>query len=257
MAAIADPSDPFARESRPKQCTLPGVSTAATETQSLTGGELVRNTILAVCVCAATIVSSSRASAEDDSPETERHQDFFMRLTVGPSFSRFSIGEDDIDLNVQGAGGYGSLLIGGTIARNTALHATLLGQAIIDPDLDEAAIDPGISLGTLSEELDDTTARTSGFGLGVSHYLDNNFFFGGSVLLSWLSVEFFGDGITVERSSDAGIGVNLNVGKEWYVGQKAAIGVIFEGLWAMAPQDNTDSNWTSFGGSLNFSFTYH
>jgi outer membrane protein W len=75
-----------------------------------------------------------------------------------------------------------------------------------------------------------------------------NIYFTGAVGVSWTSVrEQDSDGDTVSNASDMGLGLNLDIGKEWWVSDNWGLGVAAR-LWYTALTHKQDLGISSGGG---------
>ena len=178
--------------------------------------------------------------------EANTHDGFFLNLSLGANFGKVNTEVTDVyNLDFTGSGAAFDLLIGGTPVENIAIHATLAGVSIIDPDLDD---------GTTSVPTIDTSFGTGFFGAGATFYTNDNFFFSPNIGRSTITV----DNGTTTATSDGGLGIFLRAGKEWWVGAQWGLGlsVAYRGGFG-----NTDlgagnqENWSSGNFSISFSAT--
>jgi hypothetical protein len=140
-----------------------------------------------------------------------RHQGLLLRGTLGLGGSS---ADDDInDVTLSGGAAMLSLDIGGSIARNLALHGRLSANSMFEPSLSSG----GEELG----DLEDTSLTYSLLGLGLTYYFPSNLYLTGVVGLSRASFEFYGD----EYDSLDGIGLMGDLGYEWAVARDLGIGI--------------------------------
>ncbi|MEM6531537.1 MAG: hypothetical protein AAF654_02890 [Myxococcota bacterium] len=173
---------------------------------------------------------------------------FFARFNLGPSISNSSIGDGNSDIEVSGVGGSASLLLGGSISPNTALHGTFYGHTIVEPDVSFGAFE--------TENLEDTSWGVQGFGLGLQHYLPGDLYLGGSLMVMNVSVEFGDRGSTLTFESEAGLGLMANFGTEWALSNEFAFGLNAEVVAASVGDDDIDDQWIVLIGGVNACLTY-
>lgn len=114
---------------------------------------------------------------------------------------------------IQGMSGDANLAIGAIVSPGLALHGTIWGSKILDPEL---------SIDGQEEELDDTTFLVHAFGGGVTYYTSrSNVYLSASVGLAQGDLKV--GSITFETGT--GWAVDLTLGKEWWVGDRWGIGL--------------------------------
>ena len=130
---------------------------------------------------------------------------FFLRLSAGIGAANAEV--DDIgfsgeDLELSGMSGDANFAIGGMVSRNLALHGTLGGWTVSDPD---------VEVGGFEGESDDTILSLGMFGAGLTYYImPVNMYLSGSIGAATLTLDVDGD----EEESDTGIAMDLTIGKE-------------------------------------------
>ena len=97
---------------------------------------------------------------------------------------------------------------------------------------------------------------TSNLGLGLTYYFPSNIYVTGAVGTAKTQLKSNGDTF----SSDRGFGVNLMVGKEWWVSENWGLGVAGQFLYTNCPDTpvngvTPDVKTTAFG--VLFSATYN
>jgi hypothetical protein len=158
------------------------------------------------------------------------------------------VGEGETELS--GPAGEYNFAVGGIVRENLALHGTLFGWWVNDPDM---------------EVFDDTGAVTEGsltgwvnmnaWGGGITYYLmPINLYFSGSVAGAMLT---FGNGSTYDTHSDVGFAGDFTVGKEWWAGEDWGLG--FSGGMSLhsIPASETSENWSGKTFALRFSATFN
>jgi hypothetical protein len=184
----------------------------------------------------------------EEIPEVEgqEHRGLMLRVTTGYGFGT---------LSASGAGvREGSLVVGlgvdvgGTVAENLIVRGRLRGAVSYYRDNDFGS-DVLFSFGTL--------------GLGVDYYfMPINIYVGGTVSLAGITRA---DDDRVNRSK-AGMGLDLDVGKEWWISRRWGIGIALRATYIdVAPAnilaasriDATDARLRSFHVGLQFSATFN
>lgn len=193
------------------------------------------------------VVLSTEARAQNNgSNNSGRHDRLFVRLNLGVGLSNSVTNDGFGDIEVNGFGASGSFLAGTNIGERTVLHGTLFGHSIYEPTVD---------LGGESTDLEDTSWTLLGYGPGLQHYLPNDFYIGGSLLLARAEFEYDDGELTFRDESGPGLGLLVNVGREWPINDKVAMGVNAELMGAIIDDDAADP-WTIYGASLNASVTF-
>jgi len=179
--------------------------------------------------------------------EPRTHDGFLLRLSVGggtggskiddPTFGSVDLSGMPYDVNIA---------IGGMITPNFALHGTLFGWSMSDPDAE--VFDPvlGSGSGTLNGDV-----TLGAFGGGVTYYLmPANVYLSGT--LGFGSMEFDGD---VSGETDSGLVLDLTVGKEWWVGNSWGLGLAGAYGYHSLGDPDVDSNWSGSTFTVRFSAT--
>jgi hypothetical protein len=185
---------------------------------------------------------SGTVSAEDGAHDGG----FFMRLSSGFGSTSPEASEAGQTLELSGDTGDFNFAFGGIVARNLAVHATLWGWAIEDPDEKIT----GMSTATAKGDL-----VLGAIGAGVTYYvMPVNVYLSGSAGIG----ELWFDTSGIDTESDTGPVVDLTVGKEWWVGRKWALGVAGGFGWyslqggAFSNQDLDGTSWAlRFTATMN------
>ncbi|MDZ4806375.1 MAG: hypothetical protein SGI90_16075 [Candidatus Eisenbacteria bacterium] len=178
---------------------------------------------------------------------------FFLRLSAGAGAASATF--DDVfrrfpelpsgDLKLSGTSGDVNFAIGGTVSRNLALHATLGGWSVSNPD---------VEIGGFKGDTDDALMSLSMFGPGLTYYfMPVNLYLSGSLCAATMTLELDRD----EEESDTGIAVDLTIGKEWWVGNKWGLGVAAGLNLYSIPTDNEDQDITGSAFAIRLSATYN
>jgi hypothetical protein len=168
---------------------------------------------------------------------------FFLRLSAGVGGASTKI-EDDVDeLKLSGEAGDVNIAIGGMVSPNLAVHGTIFGWAITDPDAElndlEGSLDGDLTLGAI--------------GVGLTYYLmPANIYFSPSI--GFGSLSFDADDFE-DVESESGIVVDMTIGKEWWVGRNWGLGVAGAvGFHSISDKD-IDSNWKGANFAVRFTAT--
>ena len=144
------------------------------------------------------------------------------------------------DIDATGWGGDFGFAIGGCVSENFALHGSLFSWAVSDPDVEsenfgEGELDGDVSMGA--------------YGGGVTYFImPTNVYLSGNVGLAFVTVDLEDGG---DETSDAGIALDLSVGKEWWVGNSWGLGLA--GAFGFHSVEDF-SGWTA---SVRFSATFN
>lgn len=203
-------------------------------------GHRVRS--LLVIVALALVVPATAWS----SGAARRHDQFFLRLSAGfggaSSDARDNFGDR---WEFSGLTGDVNFAIGGIVGRNLALHGTLWGWSIGDPDLE---------INSDSAELNGSLTM-SAIGIGVTYYfMPTNLYLSGSLGLGQLELDVPGVGAA---DTDMGLVLDATLGKEWWVSANWALGLAGALGVHSIPEDGFDDNWSGVSVGLRFSATFN
>ncbi len=170
----------------------------------------------------------------------DHEEGFFLRLSAGGGAASTEVTDGANTVGFSGSAGDINFAIGGIVASNLALHGTLFGWTITEPDIE-------VNGQTLSTDGDLTLGA---LGAGVTYYfMPVNIYLSGSVGFGRLEYK---QG-SVEGGSLRGLVFDATVGKEWWVGDSWGLGVALGlGLHSI-PEEGVDDNWS--GGSVTLRFT--
>jgi hypothetical protein len=168
---------------------------------------------------------------------------FFLRLSAGGGVANSSIDAGSgVDLKLDGTAGDINFAIGGMIAQNLALHGTLWGWSVSDPDAD---------LGGMTGTVDGSITL-SALGGGITYYImPANVYLSGSVGGGTLDAEGPGS----SGSSDLGLVIDVTLGKEWWVGNSWGLGVAIGGSYHSIPDGGVPESWSGTSFALRFTAT--
>ena len=180
-------------------------------------------------------VVAPRASA--GLPRT--HDGLMLRLSGGFGFDSTELE----DLELSGTGFDGNFAIGGMVGTNLALHGTLWGWDVSDPD---------VEVGDIEGELQGNVSMWA-LGGGLTYYMmPTNIYFTGSLGMGKLNIE---DEDGDDYDTDMGIALDLAVGKEWWVGNSWGLGVAGSMNYHSFSDDVVDENWEGISFGIRFSAT--
>ncbi|MDX2023124.1 MAG: hypothetical protein SF187_23015 [Deltaproteobacteria bacterium] len=185
-------------------------------------------------------------------PGYHQHDGFYLHIELGFAGGSSKTTLAGTELSLSGGGVDFALALGGAVAP----HWVVFGEVqVLGFDEPTSKID-GQEVNVLERQ---QSFDFGGVGPGVAYYFDpSNIFLSASVLISSLSVT---DVNGKERSTDGGAGINLKVGKEWWVSQDWALGVLF-GVHASSAKEKDEGfveppRWHNRGAFLSFSATYN
>jgi hypothetical protein len=163
---------------------------------------------------------------------------FFLRLSAGGGGAQSQIDLGGTDVEIEGFAGDVNFAIGAVVANNWAVHGTLLGWDIGDPE-----VKLGGSSFVAPENL-----TLSALGAGVTYYaMPANIYFSPTIGLGWLSIE--------DAETDAGLVLDFTIGKEWWVGGSWGLGLNGYFGYHSIPDGGIDENWSGVSYGLRFSAT--
>jgi hypothetical protein len=174
-----------------------------------------------------------------------QHDGFFLRLAGGLGYASSDIDDGQDKYEFTGGTGDLEIAIGGMVARNLALHGTLLGWAITDPEI-QVNDDSGEFPGDLS---------LSAVGIGVTYFfMPVNLYLSGTVGFGELTLD-------VDRlpgaDTDTGFVFEGTLGKEWWVSDNWGIGLSGAIGFHSMPDDFVDESWQGANFALRFSATFN
>ena len=182
------------------------------------------------------------------------HDGFFLRLTTGPAGGAISLEVPDTDeLTYSGGGWSSSIDIGGAPVRDLVIFGRLRGAWLFDPK---------VRRGDTTLDTSDNFIVTQGLvGAGINYYImPINIYFGGAIGFSSIGTSRDRGRNQAERQdSDVGFGIDLDAGKEWWVGDNWGLGLALRLSLASVPAGDDIAQDAVFGSgfvSLLFSATY-
>jgi len=156
-------------------------------------------------VAAAVIMTATARAGPRD-----HESGFLLRLAAGVEMTDSRIAA--ADARVWGTAGALNVAIGGIILPNLALHGTLWGWT---------ALNPAVTQGSIGGEPQEAFGLGA-YGGGLTYYvMPANIYLSGSFGVGVLQLDASG----IRGSTDAGIAVDISLGKEWWVGDMWGLGV--------------------------------
>jgi len=194
-----------------------------------------------------TLVPAARAG------EARTHDGFFLRLSTGGGGASAKIKDATGSVKLSGFATEGDLAIGGIVGENLALHATMLGWLVQDPDAEVTITGFGTGTGTINGQ------QSFGMlGAGATYYLmPTNVYLTGSVGFGVMS---FDPDQGSKGSTKPGAAFTAGVGKEWWVGDSWGLGLNGNFTYFSAKDDDltgVSENWAGPSYSLRFSATFN
>lgn len=173
-------------------------------------------------------------------------------MVAGKGHVLRSLPADEVTLTGGGIGT--SIGIGGALTDNFILNADIFHTSILNPnvevdgqnagDADDLDVDLGVG--------EDT--ELVGLGIGVTYYfMPVNLYLAGSIGLGQI---VFVDDRGDRQGGDVGLGMNLMIGKEWWVGTDWGIGVAGQAIIVTA-QDPILGDVGGLALNIMFSATYN
>ena len=202
--------------------------------------------LAATLVLPALIPSASRAGGE---PRT--HDGFFLRLGAGGGNARNTLEYQGDKLEFSGTAANIDIAIGGVVAPNLALHGTLFGWGVTDPDLKlTSSVDSLTATGTAKG-----TATLSAVGVGLTYYyMPVNAYITGSV--GTATFEFDPEHGQKSDTKD-GVAFEIGAGKEWWVGTSWGLGAAVNYIYSSLPDKDINRNWNGNAVHVLFSATFN
>lgn len=186
----------------------------------------------------------------ESAPHT--HDGFFLNLALGFGYQSFEYSGNTAyipDLEAKGVASEFDIKLGGRIAPNTLLHATLAGVSNGE-DLEVSSTRGSYSTSEKSESM-------SFLGIGLTYYLPINVFLSGSIGLASFNLQDNGDDGNIEGSTEEGLGFQVAVGKEWWVSDNWGLGVSAAFTYGSAEDKHDAGDASAYGINVMFSATFN
>jgi hypothetical protein len=185
----------------------------------------------------------------------QTHDGFFLRFTTGPAGGAISLDVPEEDELTYSGGGWSTAIdIGGAPTRDLVIFGRVRGSWIFDPK---------VRLGDREVDTSDNLIVTQSLlGAGINYYImPINIYFGGALGFATIGMtrDRGRNRSELRQDSDVGFGLDLDAGKEWWVGDNWGLGVALRLSLASVPAGSENPEDAVFGSgfvSLLFSATY-
>jgi hypothetical protein len=181
------------------------------------------------------------------------HTGLYLSMQAGPAFGYINANDNIGDsFKVTGTAIGFDFQIGGAIKENVILYGTGGIKSINGPTIDGQF--QGIPIDKFKFS-SDYSIHEFMFGAGSTYYLQQNFFFSGSVGMGYFSFE---DASTKTRTDTSyGFSYQLKAGKEWWISPRWALGAALEygGTRTNDSSMNYEETWQSHRYSVRFTAT--
>ena len=186
--------------------------------------------------------------------ESHTHDGFFLNLALGFGYQGFTYdaNKSRYDMEAKGVSTELDIKLGGRIATNTLLHATILG--VTNTSEIEFKTKGGNKVGSSS----DKSENLSMLGVGLTYYLPENIFISGSVGFANFNLQDNTDEENnIEGATENGIGVQIAAGKEWWVSDNWGLGVSVAFTYGAADDKDDMGEASAYGINVMFSATFN
>jgi hypothetical protein len=204
---------------------------------------LKRVPLVFVFVVSVAMLTMSASSAVCGARDHE--EGFMLRLGVGGAVAagtEIDIGTET--LKMDGTGVNFEIAIGGIITPNFAIHGTLLGWGINEPDVELTGYP---TPGSLPADL-----ILSGAGAGATYFImPVNIYLTGTFGFSQLTVS---EG-SLSVNSSTGFMFEFALGKEFFVSDRWGLGFAVGVNYHSIPEEGVDENWSGVSIPVRFSAT--
>jgi hypothetical protein len=175
-------------------------------------------------------------------PAAPRHHGLYLHADLGLGYYA-SMGQG---ASITAPAGGVGLSIGGTIAENLALFATLY---------DAVGSDPTLHAGGVTTRPGWDYAGIGGFGVGLAYYfMPSNLYVTGSLGAGPMTIQK-GD---TTYSSHVGLAGRVGAGKEWFVSESWGLGLVaFFNFGFHGDQSPGGAFWSTVSPTLAFSATFY
>ena len=184
----------------------------------------------------------------------ETHDGFYLKIIAGGGIAHYT-GDfsyetyyTQIKEEITYSGGMPitiRLHIGGTISENLVFYGVTGGVLVTNPTRE-------VDGEEVTGDLYSNQVNMGGFGPGLSYYLmPANVYFSGSIQLA-VATDTYTAGT---EGQPIGFGINIGVGKEWWVGEQWGLGLGLDGFYCSA--SNNYLSVSSYSINLVFTVTYN
>lgn len=174
---------------------------------------------------------------------------FFLRLSAGGASAKSAIDFGNGETSLTGYGADLDIAIGAIVSPNLAVHGTLFGWSISNPEWEYS---------TMTQDVDGTLTLGC-VGGGFTYYvMPVNIYFSASAGLGSMSISFDDEAFENDES-DMGYAFDFCVGKEWWAGDNWAFGVAggltYHSIPASVDNADFDENWSGPSYGIRFTAT--
>lgn len=186
--------------------------------------------------------------------ESHTHDGFFLNLALGFGYQGFTYDANKAlyDMEAKGVSTEFDLKLGGRIATNTILHATILG--VTNTNEIEYKTKGGKKIGSSSKN----SENMSMLGIGLTYYLPENIFISGSAGFANFNLQDNSDeDRDIEGATENGLGVQIAAGKEWWVSDNWGLGLSVAFTYGAAEDKDDGGDASAYGVNVMFSATFN
>jgi hypothetical protein len=192
-----------------------------------------------------------------------RHDGFMLRLSLGvgggvlrehvSGDTANALGDSARTVKYTGVTLGPTLDLGGSLSENLVLHGRLSLLALPSPSVTEDGGDAG--------RAKDLTVNGTMVGPAISYYfMPLDAFVTAAIALGSLRFDFDEDSDRDNRASGTGLGLQLDGGKEWWVGDSWALGAALRLEYSSIARHDENAHWTReysmIAAAAMFSATY-
>jgi hypothetical protein len=165
---------------------------------------------------------------------------FFLRLSGGGGYASGSLTiTPGPNVDFSGTAGDVNFAIGGMVARNLAVHGTIWGWLIPNPDW--KLVD------TTAAGTDDISLRAMGGG-ATYYFMPVNIYISSSIGIGALA--------NASGDTDPRLAIDVTVGKEWWIGDKWGLGLAGAfGYFSVPAASGLDASWSGTSFALRLTAT--
>lgn len=185
----------------------------------------------------------------EHTPGVEAHDGFMLRLALGLGYGSVTQSAGAATFKLTGASGSFSVDVGGAVTENAVIHARIADFFEFSPHVTVNGKDAG----------DAQNVSIGGVFVGPAftyYFMPVNLYLTGAVGMSWIRAANSDE--NTSYTSDIGIGVNADFGKEWWVSDNWGLGVAgrFWYTHATDKEAGIDVKYDMTGFGILFSATY-
>ncbi len=204
---------------------------------------LVVAVLLLVCV---ERTAPAQMQAPPPDLKSHRHEGVYVRLYIGPAYTRMTASEAGSDYAIKGSGGAFGIAVGWAIKDNLILYGQLF---------DDIAMDPTVERDGVSTTANDTAAGVVGPGIGLTYYLmPTNLYLSATLGMTQLTIQEDGEEV---GETDFGPGLSAMFGKEWWVSANWGLGLAGQAFFGSMKDKGGSPTWTTTAFAVVFSATYN